>query len=70
MLRKTSLKAYFGPNVNLISWGFIIEVQTLRRAKRAIIETTEPIYELEINRETEEEKQKRDVRSQEKKVNW
>ena len=42
-----------------------IDVWALLCAKSPNIEPTEPIYELEINGETEVEKRKRDIRNQE-----
>ena len=44
------------------------EVRTLLRARPRIKEPTEPIYELEVNNETEIEKRKRDLQNKEKKV--
>ena len=44
-----------------------IEKRILLRAKSHVIERKEPISEIEITGETEEEKQKRDMRNQEKK---
>ena len=47
-----------------------IEVQTLLRARRSLVEPSEPVYEVERTGETEAEKKKRDVRNQEKLVGW
>ena len=44
-----------------------IEKRIVLRAKSHVIEAKEPISEIEITGETEAEKQKRDIRNQEKK---
>ena len=45
-----------------------IYVRILLPPKAPITNSTEPVYELEINGETEAVKQKRDLKNQEKKV--
>ena len=47
-----------------------IKVKNLQRNKPQLVEPTEPIYEVEINGETEPQKKNRDVRNQEKRVGW
>ena len=46
-----------------------IEVRNLLRAKPALVEPAEPIYEHEITGETEAQKKNRDVKNQ-KRVGW
>ena len=47
-----------------------IELRNRVHSRPPNIEPTEPIYEPEINDETEVEKRKRDIRNHEKKFNW
>ena len=47
-----------------------IEVRDLLRAKPALSEPTEPIYEVEITGKTNAQKKNRDVRNHEKRVDW
>ena len=47
-----------------------IEVRNLLRARPALVEPQEPVYEVEITGETEAQKKNRDVRNHEKRVGW
>ena len=47
-----------------------IEVRNLFRDKPAIIDPTEPTYEIEIISEMKTQKRNRDIRNHEKKVGW
>ena len=47
-----------------------IEVRNLERNKNPLVEPTEPIYEVEINGETDAQRKNREVRNQEKRVGW
>ena len=47
-----------------------MEVQNLVRARPALVEPPEPVYELEITGETEAQRNNREVRNQEKRVGW
>ena len=47
-----------------------IEVRNMIRTKSPLIEPTEPIFEVKITGETETQKKNRDVRKQEKRVDW
>ena len=47
-----------------------IEVRKLQRTKPPLVDPTEPIYELEITGETEEQKKNREVRNQETRIGW
>ena len=47
-----------------------IEIRSLLRAKPPLVESSEPIYELEVTGETEAQRKNRDVRNQEKRVGW
>ena len=47
-----------------------MEVQNLVRARPALVETPEPVYELEITGETEAQRNNREVRNHEKRVGW
>ena len=47
-----------------------IEVRNLLRARPALTEPAEPIYELEITGETDAQRKNREGRNQEKRVDW
>ena len=47
-----------------------IEIRNLLRARPTLVEPTEPVYELEIQGETDAQRKKREVRNQEKRVGW
>ena len=47
-----------------------IEIRNLLREKSEVTLPSEPILEVEIQGETDEQRRNRDVRNQEKKVNW
>ena len=47
-----------------------IEVRNLQGNKPALVEPTEPIYEIEITGETEAQKKNREVRNQKKRTGW
>ena len=47
-----------------------IEIRNLLRARPALAKPAEPVYELEIQDETEAQRKKREVRNQEKRVGW
>ena len=47
-----------------------IEIRNLLRARPTLFEPSEPVYELEITGETEAQRKNREVRNQEKRVDW
>ena len=47
-----------------------IEVRNLLRARPALVEPPEPVYEVEITGETEAQRKNREIRNQEKRVGW
>ena len=47
-----------------------IEIRNLLRARPTLVEPSEPVYELEITGETEAQRKNREVRNQEKRVDW
>ena len=47
-----------------------IEIRYLQRNKPELVEPTEPIYEIEITGDTEARKKNREVKNQEKRVDW
>ena len=47
-----------------------IEVRNLLTARPTLVEPSEPVYEVEITGETEEQKKNREVRNQKKRVGW
>ena len=47
-----------------------IEMQNLLTARPTLVEPSEPVYEVEITGETEEQKKDREVRNQKKRVGW
>ena len=49
---------------------WIFQRRNLLRARPALTEPAEPIYELEITGETDAQRKNREVRNQEKRVGW
>ena len=47
-----------------------VEVRNLLRAKPPLVEPLEPIYKVEITGETKAQRKNRDIRNQEKRVDW
>ena len=47
-----------------------IEIRNLLRTRPQSVETSEPVYEVEITGETEAQRKNREVRNQEKRVGW
>ena len=47
-----------------------IEVRKLLRARPALVEPPEPVYEIEITGETDAQRKNREIRNQEKSVSW
>ena len=47
-----------------------IEIRNFLRARPTLVEPAEPVYELEIQGETEAQSKNREVRNQEKRVGW
>ena len=47
-----------------------IEKRNLLRARPTLVEPAEPVYELEIQGETEAQRKNREVHNQEKRVGW
>ena len=47
-----------------------IEIRNLLRARPTLVEPAEPVYELEIQGETDAQRKTREVRNREKRVGW
>ena len=47
-----------------------IEIRNLLRARPQLVEPSEPVHEVEITAETEAQRKNREVRNQEKTVDW
>ena len=47
-----------------------IEIRNLLRTRPTLVKPAEPVYEVEITRETEAQRKNREMRNQEKQVGW
>ena len=53
--------------MTVLKW---IEIRNLLRAKPTLVDPAEPVYEVEIQGETDAQRKNREVRNQEKRVGW